>query len=367
MRYVASAVSDRRQPERPCGGQRGRLPSSAPEEYRPLSFAIFEFVRRDPNDLQQTEEVRVMREAGENPARPPPLSPGTSRATKPLNARDRCQAPVTRSGRSPAAKDPEARRPAGRNAFSVGEPERARLRIRAGARTFVPDPGLSSRRTGGSNDDRGAPRSARRPFPASSPSPELRRHWARSRSTPAPVCRGGSPSRVPSPRWRSPMRSSISARAARADPRSRRGLRIALPPIVLAGPARSRGRRVCVLLRALAPPRRSSFLATNFANWLQFDTYPHTPSGLALCYAAAVPWFWNTLMADLARHHRPLRSSTPSRRPAGTRRRRRSSPCFAGGEACRRSAQQRRRSVAERSSSPPPPPRRSCGSAPRRP
>ncbi|MEP6767412.1 MAG: TonB-dependent receptor [Acidobacteriota bacterium] len=42
------------------------------------------------------------------------------------------------------------------------------------------------------------------------------------------------------------------------------------------------------------------FLTTNFANWLQFDTYPKTAAGLALCYAAAIPWFWNTLLADLA-------------------------------------------------------------------
>ncbi|MFN2634120.1 MAG: TonB-dependent receptor domain-containing protein [Thermoanaerobaculia bacterium] len=42
------------------------------------------------------------------------------------------------------------------------------------------------------------------------------------------------------------------------------------------------------------------FLATNFANWLQFDTYPRTLAGLALCYIAAIPWFWNTLLADLA-------------------------------------------------------------------
>jgi vitamin B12 transporter len=42
------------------------------------------------------------------------------------------------------------------------------------------------------------------------------------------------------------------------------------------------------------------FAATNFANWLQFDTYPHTAAGLAICYLAAIPWFWNTLAADLA-------------------------------------------------------------------
>ncbi|MEP7133169.1 MAG: TonB-dependent receptor, partial [Acidobacteriota bacterium] len=42
------------------------------------------------------------------------------------------------------------------------------------------------------------------------------------------------------------------------------------------------------------------FLATNFANWLQFDMYPKTAAGLAICYAAAIPFFWNTLLADLA-------------------------------------------------------------------
>lgn len=41
------------------------------------------------------------------------------------------------------------------------------------------------------------------------------------------------------------------------------------------------------------------YLVTNFANWLEFDTYPSTAAGLALCYAAAIPWFWNTLAADL--------------------------------------------------------------------
>lgn len=41
------------------------------------------------------------------------------------------------------------------------------------------------------------------------------------------------------------------------------------------------------------------FLASNFAEWLTAPMYPKTPSGLALCYAAAVPFFWNTLLADL--------------------------------------------------------------------
>jgi vitamin B12 transporter len=42
------------------------------------------------------------------------------------------------------------------------------------------------------------------------------------------------------------------------------------------------------------------FVVTNFAVWVEMGTYPPTRTGLALCYVAAVPWFWNTLLADLA-------------------------------------------------------------------
>jgi vitamin B12 transporter len=41
------------------------------------------------------------------------------------------------------------------------------------------------------------------------------------------------------------------------------------------------------------------FLASNFVEWLSGPLYPKTPTGLALCYGAAVPFFWNTLLADL--------------------------------------------------------------------
>ncbi len=41
------------------------------------------------------------------------------------------------------------------------------------------------------------------------------------------------------------------------------------------------------------------FLTSNFAEWLADPIYPKTPAGLALCYAAAVPFLWNTLFADL--------------------------------------------------------------------
>jgi vitamin B12 transporter len=41
------------------------------------------------------------------------------------------------------------------------------------------------------------------------------------------------------------------------------------------------------------------FLASNFGVWAFGSLYPKTSAGLALCFAAAVPFFWNTLAADL--------------------------------------------------------------------
>ena len=42
------------------------------------------------------------------------------------------------------------------------------------------------------------------------------------------------------------------------------------------------------------------FLTTNFAVWASLGTYPPSLAGLALCYVAAIPFFWNTLAAELA-------------------------------------------------------------------
>lgn len=41
------------------------------------------------------------------------------------------------------------------------------------------------------------------------------------------------------------------------------------------------------------------FLTTNLAVWLWGELYPRTADGLALCYAAAIPFLGNTLLADL--------------------------------------------------------------------
>ena len=41
------------------------------------------------------------------------------------------------------------------------------------------------------------------------------------------------------------------------------------------------------------------YLATNFGVWAFGDMYPKTVGGLAACYAAAIPFFQNSLIGDL--------------------------------------------------------------------
>ncbi|MDR2138860.1 MAG: hypothetical protein LBP50_04865 [Tannerella sp.] len=41
------------------------------------------------------------------------------------------------------------------------------------------------------------------------------------------------------------------------------------------------------------------FLVTNFGTWISSGMYPHTPEGLATCFAAALPFFRNGLAGDL--------------------------------------------------------------------
>ncbi|HKD50052.1 MAG TPA: DUF6580 family putative transport protein [Candidatus Acidoferrum sp.] len=41
------------------------------------------------------------------------------------------------------------------------------------------------------------------------------------------------------------------------------------------------------------------FLITNFAAWWILNAYPRTATGLAACYVAGIPFFWNTLAGDL--------------------------------------------------------------------
>ncbi len=42
------------------------------------------------------------------------------------------------------------------------------------------------------------------------------------------------------------------------------------------------------------------YLVSNFWSWYAFPTFPHTPAGLAMCYAAGIfPFFVNTILGDL--------------------------------------------------------------------
>jgi len=40
------------------------------------------------------------------------------------------------------------------------------------------------------------------------------------------------------------------------------------------------------------------FVVTNFGVWMFLHSYPKTLAGLAACYLAGVPFFWNTLAGD---------------------------------------------------------------------
>lgn len=69
--------------------------------------------------------------------------------------------------------------------------------------------------------------------------------------------------------------------------------------IVLAGRA-LRERPRAATLAAFSVGASTLFFATsNLAEWAGDPLYPKTPAGLALCFAAAIPFFWATLGADL--------------------------------------------------------------------
>ena len=41
------------------------------------------------------------------------------------------------------------------------------------------------------------------------------------------------------------------------------------------------------------------FLVTNFMTWATRGLYPHTPAGLAACFAAGIPFYRNQLLGDV--------------------------------------------------------------------
>lgn len=42
------------------------------------------------------------------------------------------------------------------------------------------------------------------------------------------------------------------------------------------------------------------FLVSNFGSWINNPVYPKTSGGLLACYTAGLPFFWNTLAADIS-------------------------------------------------------------------
>ena len=73
----------------------------------------------------------------------------------------------------------------------------------------------------------------------------------------------------------------------------------AFAAIVVLGAAAARTVRAPRLAALTAASSVLFFGASNFAVWAGDGLYPPTAAGLAACYAAALPFFWRTLAADL--------------------------------------------------------------------
>jgi len=69
---------------------------------------------------------------------------------------------------------------------------------------------------------------------------------------------------------------------------------------VLLGLALRSRRRVLPIGAATVAGAVAFYAITNFAVWLLLGTYPPTAQGLALCYAAGLPFLWNGLLGDAA-------------------------------------------------------------------
>lgn len=68
---------------------------------------------------------------------------------------------------------------------------------------------------------------------------------------------------------------------------------------VLLGGALARQRGVTRLAGVATGASVLFFVLTNFGVWMVQGLYPHTAAGLAACYAAAIPFFQNSLAGDL--------------------------------------------------------------------
>lgn len=62
---------------------------------------------------------------------------------------------------------------------------------------------------------------------------------------------------------------------------------------------RTRRQRVLPVAAGALGASMLFFVVTNFGTWLVQDLYPATAAGLAACYTAAIPFFHNTVIANL--------------------------------------------------------------------
>ena len=72
---------------------------------------------------------------------------------------------------------------------------------------------------------------------------------------------------------------------------------VAFASIALIGEVLRKRRSWSVLVGACVASSFSFFLISNFGVWLGWNSYPHTWQGLVQCYAAAVPWYRQTLIS----------------------------------------------------------------------
>ena len=74
---------------------------------------------------------------------------------------------------------------------------------------------------------------------------------------------------------------------------------LSVAAIVLIGWAVSKRKTVLRVGAAALASALLFYAVTNFGVWLVMDYYPKTLAGLAACYAAAIPFFQNSLAGDL--------------------------------------------------------------------
>jgi len=89
-------------------------------------------------------------------------------------------------------------------------------------------------------------------------------------------------------------RAAVGTRFS-ASPRAKRESQPGVPATV---PPAAKERAVPRIAAATFLGALQFFLITNFGVWAFLSSYSHTGAGLAACYIAGLPFFWNTLTGD---------------------------------------------------------------------